>query len=122
MEKCGAEKAGSVKWRIMYCDGSWVEVDLGRLRGNAAAIQASLGGAGMLAVIKSDAYGHGLEAVAASLGRADVARFAVAYVAEAAAVRAAAPAAELVLVLGAAGPAEVPRMLRERLTPVVVSA
>ncbi len=95
---------------------------MGRLRGNVAAIQRGLGGAGMIAVIKSDAYGHGLAAVAATLGRAGVTRFAVAYVAEAEVVRAAAPGAELILVLGVAEPAEVPRMLRERITPVVVSA
>ena len=95
---------------------------MGRLRGNVAAIQRGLGGAGMIAVIKSDAYGHGLEAVAAALGRAGVARFAVAYAAEAAAVRAAAPEAKLVLVLGAARPADMPKMLRDRITPVVVSA
>jgi alanine racemase len=109
--------------RIMnFCDGSWVEVDLDRLRGNAVAIQASLGGAGMIAVIKSDAYGHGLEGVAAALGRAGGKYFAVAYAAEASAVRAAAPNAELILVLGAASPTDVPRMLRDRITPVVVSA
>lgn len=108
--------------RIMNCDGSWVEVDLGRLRANVAAIQARLGAAAMMAVIKSDAYGHGLEAVAAALGRAGVGHFAVAYAAEAAAVRAAAPRAERILVLGAACPADVPRMLRDRITPVVVSA
>lgn len=108
--------------RIMYCDGSWVEVDLGKLRANVAAIQAALAGSDMLAVIKSDAYGHGLASVAAALGRAGVRRFAVAYVAEAESVRAAVPGAELVLVLGAACPEDVPRMLRGRITPVVVSA
>jgi alanine racemase len=108
--------------RIMYCEGSWVEVDLDRLRGNAEAIRASLGGAELIAVVKADAYGHGLEAVAAALGRSGVRRFAVAYVAEASVVRGAVPDAELILVLGAARPAEVPRMLRDRITPVVVSA
>jgi alanine racemase len=108
--------------RIMNCNGSWVEVDLGRLRGNAQAIRASLGGAGLMAVVKSDAYGHGLEAVTASLGRGGVTRFAVAYAAEASAVRAAAPGAELILVLGVADPADVPRMLHDRITPVVVSS
>ncbi len=106
----------------MDCNGSWVEVDVGRLRGNAVAIQAAVGRAGMIAVVKADAYGHGLAPVAAALARAGVSRFAVAYVAEAVAVRAAAPDAELILVLGAAGPAEVPRMLAGRITPVVVSA
>lgn len=108
--------------RIMTCDGSWVEVDLGRLRGNVEAIRSSMGGADLITVIKSDAYGHGLEDVAAALGRAGVARFAVAYAAEASAVRAMAPAAKLILVLGAARPGDVPRMLRDRITPVVVSA
>ncbi len=37
-------------------------------------------------------------------------------------MRAAAPEAELILVLGVAGPSDVPRMLHERITPVVVSA
>ena len=60
----------------MFCDGSWLEVDLGRLRGNAAAIQAALGPAGLIAVVKSDAYGHGLGPAAAALARAGVKRFA----------------------------------------------
>ena len=108
--------------RIMNCGGSWVEVDLGRLCANAKAIRASLGGADLIAVVKADAYGHGLPAAAAALARGGVKRFAVAYAAEAEAVRAAAPGAELILVLGAAWPAEVPRMLRNGITPVVVSA
>ena len=107
---------------VMNYDGSWVEVDLKKLRGNVEAIRSSLGGTELMVVIKSDAYGHGLEAVAAALGRAGVARFAVAYAAEASAVRAAAPEAKLVLVLGAARPADVPKMLRDRIAPVVVSA
>lgn len=105
----------------MNCDGSWVEVDLRKLRGNVEAIRSSLGSAALMAVIKSDAYGHGLEAVAAALGRAGVSRFAVAYAAEAAAVRAAAPDADLILVLGVARAIEVPQMLRDRIAPVVVS-
>ena len=107
---------------VMNYDGSWVEVDLKKLRGNVEAIRSSLGGTELMVVIKSDAYGHGLEAAAAALGRAGVARFAVAYAAEASVVRAAAPEAKLVLVLGAARPADVPKMLRDRIAPVVVSA
>ena len=107
--------------RIMNCDGSWVEVDLGQVRRNVAAIRATLGAADVITVVKSDAYGHGLEPMAAALSRAGVRRFAVAYVAEAAAVRRAAPDAELILVLGSARPADVPTMLRDRIAPVVVS-
>ncbi|MGD9612157.1 MAG: alanine racemase [Kiritimatiellia bacterium] len=108
--------------RIMNCGGSWVEVDVRKLRGNAAAIRTALGGADLIAVVKADAYGHGLARVAAALGAAGVRRFAVAYVAEAAVVRAAVPAAELILVLGAATAADVPLMLRDRIVPVVVAA
>lgn len=115
-------QAGVFNARIMSGDGSWVEVDLGRLRGNVAAIRTSLGGAGLIAVIKADAYGHGLPAVAAALARAGVTRFAVAYAGEAAVVRAAAPGAELILVLGVASAADVPQLLGAQITPVVVSA
>ena len=108
--------------RIMHCDGSWVEVDMERLRANAAAIRASLGGADLIAVIKSDAYGHGLGPVAGALAGGGVTRFAVAYAAEASTVRAAAPGAELVLVLGVVRAEDVPRLMAERITPVVVSA
>ena len=107
--------------RIMNCGGSWVEVDMNRLRGNARAIRAALRGADLIAVVKADAYGHGLSTAAAALAGGGVRRFAVAYVAEATAVRAAAPDAELILVLGAATAADVPQMLRDRIVPVVVS-
>lgn len=108
--------------RMIYCDGSWVEVDMERLRANAAAIRATLGSAALIAVVKSDAYGHGLGASAAALARGGVSRFAVAYPAEACVVRAAAPNAEQIVVLGVARAADVPRMLADRTTPVVVSA
>ena len=105
----------------MYCDGSWVDVDLGRLRGNVAAIRDSLGGAKLMAVVKADAYGHGLGAMAGALSRFGVRHFAVAYAAEAEAVRAAAPEADLILVLGVVQAADVPALRKNRITPVVVS-
>ena len=105
----------------MDCNGSWVEVDLARLRANVNAIQNAIGAGRLVAVVKADAYGHGLAPVAAALGRAGVSCFAVAYVAEAEVVREVVPDARLILVLGAACPAEVPRMLQNRITPVVVS-
>ena len=107
--------------RMMNCDGSWVEVDLRVVRDNVAAIRAALGPTQLMAVIKSDAYGHGLAPLAAALASCGVQHFAVAYVAEAEAVRAVAPNAEMIVVLGAAWPADVPRLLRSRITPVVVS-
>ncbi len=108
--------------RIMYCDGSWVEVDAGRLRANAEAIQGSLADADLMAVVKADAYGHGLGPSAAALAGGGVARFAVAYPAEALAVRRAVPDARQILVLGVAQTADVPHLLANRITPVVVSS
>ena len=107
--------------RMINCDGSWVEVDLRVVRDNVAAIRAALGPTQLMAVIKSDAYGHGLTQLAAALAGCGVRHFAVAYVAEAEAVRAVAPNAEMIVVLGATWPADVPRLLRSRITPAVVS-
>ncbi len=107
--------------RMMLCDGSWVEVSLGQLRANAQAIQSSLGGADLMAVIKADAYGHGLGPVAAALAGGGVRRFAVAYAAEALAVRDAAPPADSILVLGVVRASDVPALLTHRITTVVVS-
>lgn len=46
----------------------WVEIDLSALRHNSAILKARVGPkTGLMAVIKADAYGHGLEAVAGAL-------------------------------------------------------
>ena len=105
-----------------YCNGSWVEVDLKRLRRNVESIQKGLGGTRMIAVVKSDAYGHGLAGMARGLGTAGVRNFAVAYPAEAQVVRREVPEAERIVVLGVVGAEEVPMLMAERITPVVVSA
>ncbi|MEW6284062.1 MAG: alanine racemase, partial [Candidatus Eremiobacterota bacterium] len=42
----------------------WVEVDLARLRRNLRRLRERIRPAGLLAVVKSEAYGHGLEPVA----------------------------------------------------------
>ena len=43
---------------------SWLELDLGALAGNVRAFRGRLGKAGLAAVVKSEAYGHGVELVA----------------------------------------------------------
>src|SRR5512136_1896493 len=43
---------------------TWVEIDLGALAANVRAFRGRLGGAGLAAVVKSEAYGHGVELVA----------------------------------------------------------
>lgn len=104
-----------------YCNGSWVEVDLNRLRRNVESIRNGLGSTTMIAVVKSDAYGHGLAGMARGLRSAGVRNFAVAYAAEAETVRREVPDAERIVVLGVVDPELVPMLMRERITPVVVS-
>lgn len=66
---------------------TWVEIDLGALGHNVAALRARLGPAArILAVVKADAYGHGLVPVARALeGRVEY--FGVGPVAEGLALR-----------------------------------
>jgi len=66
----------------------WAEIDLAALERNLKLIRASLPPAmRYVAVVKADAYGHGLHHVAARLMHAGADLFAVANVAEAAALR-----------------------------------
>lgn len=105
-----------------YCNGSWVEIDTAQVRANARAIRDALpASTDVIAVVKSDAYGHSLAPFAAALREGGVRSFAVAYPAEAATVRAAVPDARLIVVLGAVWPDDVPALLENRVTPVVVS-
>src|SRR5512144_219485 len=65
---------------------TYVVVDRGRLRANLAAVKARVAPARTMAVLKANAYGHGLEAVARCLApRADA--FGVALVEEGIALR-----------------------------------
>lgn len=66
----------------------WVEIDLAALERNLKLIRASLPpGIRYVAVVKADAYGHGLHQVAARLMHAGADLFAVANIAEALALR-----------------------------------
>ncbi len=67
---------------------AWVEIDLGRLELNVANVRAALPNhLSYIAVVKADAYGHGLEPIVGRLMRAGVDVFAVANLGEAAAIR-----------------------------------
>lgn len=66
----------------------WAEIDLAALERNLRLIRASLpAGMRYVAVVKADAYGHGLHQVAARLMHSGADLFAVANVTEAAALR-----------------------------------
>jgi len=79
-----------------------VIVDLDALRGNFLAIRQQVGtGVRVMAVVKSDAYGHGLVPVARALARAGADTFGVAEVEEGVQLRQAGIAGEIVVLLGA---------------------
>jgi alanine racemase len=84
----------------------WAEIDLAALERNLRLIRASLpGGMRYVAVVKADAYGHGLHHVAARLMHSGADLFAVANVTEAAALRELGPGWPI-LVLGPLLPEE----------------
>jgi alanine racemase len=84
----------------------WAEIDLAALERNLRLIRASLPAhMRYVAVVKADAYGHGLHQVAARLMHAGADLFAVANLAEAAALREIAPDWPILL-LGALLPDE----------------
>jgi alanine racemase len=64
----------------------WAEIDRGALRHNAKIVRDRIGKAEMLAVVKANAYGHGLIGVAETLAN-DVQLFGVANLEEALALR-----------------------------------
>lgn len=67
---------------------AWVEIDLGRIELNVAQVRAALPDhLSYIAVVKADAYGHGLEPIVSRLMRAGADIFAVANLGEAAAIR-----------------------------------
>ena len=56
---------------------SWLEIDIGALSENVRAFQGRLGGAKLAAVVKSEAYGHGVALVAPAALRAGASWLAV---------------------------------------------
>jgi alanine racemase len=92
-------------------------VDLSRLRSNFRAVE-SAARLPVIAVVKSDAYGHGAVRVGRALEAAGAAMLAVAYAEEGVALRTAGLKAPI-LVLAGFGPAQVGAFVDYGLTPVV---
>jgi alanine racemase len=82
-------------------------IDLAALRHNARVLQRQAGAADLMAVVKADAYGHGAVPVARALRAEGVRHFAVARPAEGIELRNAG-IDDVILVLGAPLPAQVP--------------
>lgn len=96
-------------------------VNLDHLRHNARLLLAHAGEAGLIGVVKADAYGHGAEQVTRALVEAGLAHFAVAILPEAIALREAGIDADL-LVFGAPLEAHLPAYERYHLQLNVTSA
>lgn len=101
---------------------SWLEIDLAVFRENYRSLRNSLpSGTGVMAVVKADAYGHGLIPISRELGKLKVPALAVGSAEEGIMVRKAlGPQVPIILLLGVT-PEEAPLCLRYRLTPVVYS-
>ena len=102
----------------MLTDGlrpTHLEVDLARLRENYRTIARRVAPAGVMPILKANAYGHGLEAVAKMLEREQPFAVAVAYLEEATRLREAGVRMP-VLVLGGIVGAQIPRFLEQDLT------
>ncbi|MGA3170646.1 MAG: alanine racemase [Chthoniobacteraceae bacterium] len=98
----------------------WAEIDLSAIRHNASVAARLAGpGAGVMAIVKANAYGHGLEEVVGAL-RDGVAMFGVANLHEAQAVRAAlADDKPGVFILGPALPGERAAIVEGGFVPAV---
>lgn len=98
---------------------NWVEIDLEALRHNFSQVRSRVGSqAGILAVVKSDAYGHGMIPVARELAAAGADFFGVSKCWEALRLRSAG-IAQPILILAGIEPADIPMVLEKDLRPSV---
>lgn len=97
---------------------TWIEVDLGAIAANIRAIKAALGPRLMYAVVKANAYGHGMVPLARAAVRAGADGLAVATAEEALALRAAGIPGP-VLLMGHLAPEQAPAIVQARVTPAV---
>src|SRR5213593_2738409 len=94
----------------------WAEIDRGALRHNAKVVRERIGSAEMLAVVKANAYGHGLMGVAETLAE-QAQLFGVANLEEAMALR---ERFHLpVIILGPSLPEELPTIVERGFIPTV---
>ena len=100
---------------------SWCTISLAALRSNLRTLRrAAPPGTRVLAVVKDNAYGHGLIPVARALARAGCEEFGVAFASEGAELRQAG-IREPILLLGSSLPSEFPLALAHRLTVTLSS-
>lgn len=97
----------------------WVEIDLGAIRKNVRSLRKAAGSAALMAVIKADAYGHGVLPVASLLQEMGVDFFCVATVTEGRQLREAGFQNEKILLLGSFFPDDLDQILSLNLIPTV---
>lgn len=96
----------------------WAEIDCDALRHNTAQVRARVGSAEILAVVKANAYGHGILGVSEALAQ-DVQLFGVANLEEAVALRERVP--HPIMVLGPALPDELVEIAQRRFIATISS-
>lgn len=102
-------------------DRCWVEVDAAALRHNLRAIQKAIPrGTGLMAIVKANAYGHGVDHVAAECARFGANWFGVANVHEAITLRKLG-LKQPILILGAVLPGEMEEAVRRGFVLVISS-
>lgn len=99
----------------------WAEINADALAHNIALLKRRFGPARIMAVVKADAYGHGMSLVAPLCAELGLTDFGVATPAEGAALRPLLPADAAIYLLGPALPSEAPAIVFHRLTPLVSS-
>lgn len=97
---------------------TWTEIDLDRLRGNYETLKKRVGGAGIVGVVKADAYGHGALQTARVLEECGAAYLAVSSLDEARELRTGGITMP-VLILGHTPPEQVPELIRLHITQAV---
>jgi alanine racemase len=95
---------------------AWAEIDAQALLSNITLLQERFGPARLMAVVKADAYGHGMGIVAPIAAAHGVTDFGVATVAEGVALRALLPDFSI-FVIAATLPADAEAIVQHRLTP-----
>lgn len=98
---------------------SWVEVNRAALRHNLHVIKQQAGPAGIIAVVKANAYGHGLEEVATTIAH-EVACFAVASCEEALRLKKVV-CGKPIMLLSAAFESEYPLIAEHQFIPIISS-
>ena len=100
---------------------AWAEVDLGALAHNIRTLQTFYGDTGVMAIVKADAYGHGVDLVAPCAYANGIRHFGVATTEEGLYLRRLLRADAHVYVLSPVIPSDAPAIVSDRLIPAVSS-